>query len=53
MMNQQDDTPNNNIHSTFKASTIAAKTDTFLSVPRAFVYRTYKKWRDGQEILFI
>jgi len=53
LMHNRDDINNTEVKGETMASTLAERAGSLLSVSRSFVYRTYKEWRDGQELRLI
>jgi len=49
-MHIRDDINNTEVNGEMMASTLAERAGSLLFVSRLFVYRTYKEWRDGQEL---
>ena len=49
-MHNRDDINNTEVNGEMMASTLAERAGSLLPVSRFFVYRPYKKWRDGQEL---
>ena len=50
LMHNRDDINNTEVNGEMMASTLAERAGSLLPVSRSFVYRPYKKWRDGQEL---